>query len=161
MLSRRAVVLSGCAALASCGFRPAYGPGGAAQKLRGAVVVQAPATVDGFTFSARLQDRFGPLEGTTPRYRLVVDLVQDRTAAAINADGDTTRINVLGQADWSLLDAAGTIVLAGAAQTFASYAATASTVATQTAAADAATRLAAALADLIVADITARAGNLP
>lgn len=158
-MSDRRGLLLGLLALGGCGFSPAFGIGGAASQLRGAVVIEAPATVDGFTLSARLQDRFGPLQ--TPLYRLAVDLSQEQSAAAINADGDTTRLNLRGTAVWSLRDASGAVLLDGTAQTFASYAATSSTVATQAAAADAATRLSTALADLVVADITARAGDLP
>lgn len=148
----------GCLALAGCGFAPAYGTGGAASILRGAVVVTAPATPDGFTLSARLQDRFGPL--TDVRYRLAVTLETTQSTAAIDADGDTTRINLVGRAEWRLETIGGTMTLSGTSQTFTSYSTSGSTVASQTAATDAGARLATTLADLIVADITARAGDL-
>lgn len=157
--SRRSICLAALAALAGCGFQPALGTGGAAAALQGAVVVEAPATPDGFTLSARLQDRFGPLN--TARYRLSVTYDTESSAAAINADGDTTRINLRGVSQWQLRDLAGQPLLSGTAQTFVSYSTTGTTVATQAAASDAGRRLATSLADLMVADMTARAGDLP
>lgn len=150
----------GLLALSGCGFAPAYGTGGAAQVLRGAVDVSAPDTIPGFQLAARLSDRLGPV--AAPRFALSVTLDLNQSAAAINVEGDTTRFNLVGSAPWVLTEAgSGATLLTGTARSFASYSAIGSTVATQTAADDAQTRLATVLADLIVADLTARASQLP
>ncbi len=143
--------------LAGCGFAPAFGTGGAAATLRNAVMVDAPDTVPGFHLRTRITERLGA--ATAPRFTLAVTLRQEQKAAAITTEGDTTRVNLLGFVDWAVTDAAGSIVAQGKSQTFTSYSATGSTVATQTAASDAEKRLVTALADMIVADLTATAGD--
>ncbi len=158
-LPARRFALLGLLALAGCGFAPAYGTGGAATPLRGAVSVVAPETVAGFRLRTRLTDRLGAAQ--TPRYVLTIALTQDQTAAAITTEGDTTRINLRGFAEWALTDTSGATLAQGSSQTFTSYSATGSTVATQAAATDAETRLAVSLADMILADLTATAGDLP
>ena len=40
--------------LVACGFTPAYGPQGGADKLRGRIAVQAPETRQDFDFTARI-----------------------------------------------------------------------------------------------------------
>jgi LPS-assembly lipoprotein len=144
-------------ALAGCGFAPAYGTGGVAGPLRNTVDVSAPDTVAGFRLRTRISDRLGA--ATIPRYTLTVALREDQTAAAITTAGDTTRLNLRGFADWTVTDRAGKVLTNGNTQTFTSYSATGSTVATQAAATDAQARLAVALADMIVAELTATAGT--
>ncbi len=158
-LPARRLALLGLLALAGCGFSPAFGTAGAATPLRNAVAVTAPDTVAGFRLRTRITDRLGTAD--TPRFALNVTLRQDQTAAAITTEGDTTRINLRGFADWTLTDTGGAVLTSGSTQTFTSYSATGSTVATQAAATDAQARLATALADMIVADLTATAGDLP
>ena len=78
----------------------------------------------------------------------------------ITLDGDTTRFNLVGTADWTLSDMAGGAVTAGDVSTFTSYSATGSNVATQAAQADASARLAVAMADLIVSRLLLAAPEL-
>ncbi len=156
--ARRAALL-GLLALAGCGFTPAFGTGGASTPLRNAVSVTSPDTVAGFRLRSRLTDRLGAT--TVPKYLLNVTLRTEQTAAAITTEGDTTRINLRGFANWTLADNDGGVLLQGDTQSFTSYSATGSTVATQVAATDAQARLSIALADLIVADLKATAGDLP
>lgn len=155
----RRLTLLGLLAVAGCGFAPVYGTDGAATPLRNAVAITAPDTVAGFHLRTRMIDRLGPT--STPRFVLNLTLRQDQSAAAITTAGDTTRLNLRGAADWTLSDTAGAVISAGSTQTFTSYSATGSTVATQAAAADAQKRLAIALADMIVADLLAIAKDLP
>ena len=151
-VTSRRMALLGLLALGGCGFVPAYGTNGAAAALLGQVAVTAPDTVSGFQIRQHIVDRLGTVK--RPRYALAISMGQDRVAAAINSEGDTTRLNLTGAADWTLVDiATGVQVGAGTAKTFTSYSATGSTVATQAAASAAQRRLSIALADLIVSDL--------
>ena len=155
----RRFALLGLLSLAGCGFAPVYGSAGAADGLRNAVVVTASETVAGFALRSRLVDRLGPVE--TARYTLDARIETVRTAAAINSAGDTTRFNLVGTASWVLTDDEGRMLLTGESQTFTSFSATGSTVATQAAVRDARERLAITLADMIVSAILAQAEDLP
>lgn len=142
----RRTALLGFLALAGCGFAPVYGDGGGP---RGYFTYQTPETIAGYRLREQLEQRLGlPVDA---RYRLSVTLSENRKPAAITAAGDTTRYNVIGTAVWTLTDiASGEETAKGEVETFTSYAATGSTVATQAAAADATARLSVALADMIV-----------
>jgi len=136
------------AGLAGCGFTPVYGPDGVATAWQNAITVKAPDTVLGFRMAGRLSDVFG--DPTRAGYVLGVTPQLAPVPATITVDGDITRFNVTGNAAWTLQDSTGATVTEGFVQTFTSYSATGSTVATQAAEADAQNRLAIALADLIV-----------
>jgi len=155
----RRSALIGLLALAGCGLTPVYGSGGSAGVLRNAVTFAAPDTVAGFRLRAQLETRLGRVN--VPQYALSVDLSQTPRPATITPDGDTTRFNLAGTADWSLSDLGGTVLKTGSVQTFTSYSATGSTVATQAAETDASARLSVALADLIVARLILAAPDLP
>ncbi|SEP64421.1 LPS-assembly lipoprotein [Loktanella sp. DSM 29012] len=148
-ITRRAALLA-VLALGACGFTPVLAPGGTGDALRGQVVIEAPRTIAGFAVRSRLVDRLG--DGAGP-YRLSVSLDRAQEAAALSTGGDILRYNVVGAAGWALTDAEGTRLGDGQVDAFTSYAATGSTVATQTAATDANGRLMILLADRIVADI--------
>lgn len=146
--SRRSALL-GVLAVAGCGFTPVYGTNGTASALRGAVAFEAPETVAGYRLREQFIARLGQPENA--KFVLVVQLDQTPTPATITTDGDTTRFNLVGTADWALRDTSGKALKNGSVETFTSYSATGSTVATQAAEADAQARLSVALADLIVA----------
>ncbi len=141
------------AALAGCGFAPLHGPGGSARSLRGRVAVTAPADEEGWTLVRRLEDRLGvPREADlllSARIRI------GETAVGFLSDGEISRFNVEGQADWTLTDSSGDAVATGRERGFTSYAATSTTVATTSARRDARRRLMVILADHIAADILA------
>lgn len=142
------MALAGLLGLGACGFTPVYGPGGIGDAWQNAVIVEAPDDVLGFRMAGRLHDVFG--DPSNARFTLGVAPQVAPVPATITVDGDITRFNLTGNATWVLRDAAGTQVSDGLVQTFTSYSATGSTVATQTAEADAQNRLAIALADLVV-----------
>ena len=152
----RRTALLGFLALAGCGFAPVYGNGG---EPRGLFTYQTPDTVAGYRLRAQLEQRLGmPAE---PGYALSVTLTETRQPAAINASGDTTRYNVIGRATWTLTDAeSGEEAGSGTVETFTSYAATGSTVATQAATEDATLRLSVALADMITGRVLMLAPGL-
>lgn len=147
-LSRRAALV-GFIALAGCGLTPVYGPHGGANVLRGTVAFAMQDTVGGYRMRERFIERLGATGQR--RYLLTVTQTQMPTAATITSDGDTTRFNLVGTAQFGLTDLNGQALLSGEIETFTSYSATGSTVATQAAEVDASKRLSVALADLIVA----------
>jgi LPS-assembly lipoprotein len=153
--SRRAALL-GLMALSGCGFQPLYGR----DAVRwGAFEFDTGDSVIGFQMRRRLADRLGMPE--TPQFVIKVAQSVSQRAAAITADGDTARLNVIGSADWSLTDSqSGTQIETGSVSGFASYSATGSTVATQAAKDDATARLAVILADKIVTAILARPAEI-
>ncbi len=158
---RRSLLLAGLAGLglAGCGFAPAYGPYGGAAALRGAVTVDAPATLEGYRLRERLLDRLGT--PTEARYVLGVEPTETSEQAAISADGVTTRYRLVGTADYLLRDAAtGTELAAGTVDGFTGYSATLGTVASASAEEDARDRLAVLLAELILTRLIAAAPGL-
>ncbi len=145
----RRTLLIGLLGLTGCGFAPIYGEGNA---FRDAIAFEATDSVSGFRLRQRLEDQLG--RSPAPRYLLKVDLTSRQRAAAITADGDTSRLNIIGTANWTLTDIArGTKVETGEVEAFTSYSATGSTIATQSTQDDAAARLAVILADMIVSRI--------
>lgn len=148
----------GLLGLAGCGLTPVYGPQGGGTALRGSIAFAAPQTVADYQLRTRLIARLG--DTAQARYVLSVVITERPVAATITLDGDTTRFNLVGTAAWSLVDVSGTEVKRGAEETFMSYSATGSTVATQSAATDASARLSVALADLIVARLLLSADEL-
>lgn len=148
-ITRRASLLS-LLALGACGFRPALTPDAAGGALYGRVTVNAPRTILGFAVRTRLEQRLGAPAGP---YRLTISLDQALEAAALSPAGDTLRYNLNGAAGWLLSGPDGGRLGGGQVDAFTSYAATGSTVATQTAATDANGRLMVLLADRIVAQL--------
>ena len=150
----RRTALAGLLALAGCGFAPVY----QTSDLAGRFQYRSDDTVLGFHMTTQLAQRLG--DPQTPRYTINVTIDERERAAAINASGDTVRLNVIGQADWRVVDlATGLQVGGGTVDAFTSYAATGSTVATQATRDDARARLATLLADMIVTRILARASD--
>jgi LPS-assembly lipoprotein len=111
--------------------------------------LDTPETVAGFRTGEQLEKRLGVAHD--PRYLLRVRPSGGRRAGAITSDGDTVRFNVIGSASWSLRDLrSDKVIEAGKVESFTSYSATGSTVATQAAETDANSRLSVTLADMIV-----------
>jgi LPS-assembly lipoprotein len=138
--------------LAACGFSPVHAPGTAARSLRGGVLVDEPATRAEFDLVRAVEDRLGRADQPLYGLRVVQDVSSD--ALAVQGSAAVTRYNLVGRADYVLTRlSTGEAVAAGSVNTFTSYSATASTVATASAERDARRRLSIALADLIVTDI--------
>lgn len=146
LVTRRSALLA-LTAVAGCGLTPVYGRGDA---LFGRVSFRTPPTKAGFVIRTHLAQRLGTAQ--SPDYTLTVTLSETRDDAAVTSDGDITRFSILGVADWTLTQN-GAVAGSGQVETFTSYAATGSTVATQAAEDDAVARLSIALADLIIADL--------
>lgn len=158
-VTRRSLLIAPLA-LAACGFTPAYGPGGGATKLTGAVRVQDPSDKNGFDLVERLEERLGRPEA--PRYDLAFSITTETVGVGFTADNKITRYNVKGVVDYTLTEqASGARVTGGRVQSFTAYSATGSTVAGLAAEEDAAYRLMRLLADQIVARLIAAADSLP
>ena len=120
------------------------------------MAVEADDSVAGFLLRERLQDRLG--RSAAPEYLLETAVQSRQRAAAITAEGDTSRFNIIGVATWSLTNTdTGQKVDEGQVEAFTSYSATGSTIATQATRDDAEARLSVILADLIVSRILLRA----
>lgn len=155
-LPRRAVLLA-LIGLGGCGFAPIYGDGGG---LRGQISFDSNDSVAGFRLREQLELRFG-VAGAGAPYRLRATVRTRERAAAIDADGDTTRLNIVGSAEWVLSDSTtGRRIEDGTVEAFTGYSAAASTVATQSTRDDALNRLAIILADLIASRLLALTQDL-
>ena len=156
-LDRRSLLLAPLL-LAACGFSPAYAPGGVAEGLNGSITVQDPTEKRGFDLVQRLEERLGRPKNA--RYQLAYTIKTDTSGAGVTTENVITRFNILGVIDWTLSDkATGARVTGGRVQSFASYAATGSTVAGLAAEEDAQLRLMRILADQIVARLIASRGT--
>lgn len=146
--------------IAACGFAPAYGPGGKATKLTGAVRVQDPSDKNGFDLVERLEERLGRPEA--PRYDLAYTITTESVGVGFTADNKITRYNLKGVIDYALTEqATGARITGGRVQSFTAYSATGSTVAQLAAEEDAAYRLMRILADQITARLIGAADSLP
>lgn len=157
---RRTFLLLAAAALAGCGFTPAYGPQGGGTKLLGRVQTDSPTTRDDFALNRRLSERLGPLE--TARYRLAYTVKTQALGQAITPSNATTRYSLTGTVDYTLHDiGTDAVLVAGKVASFTSWSATGTVVASDAAEEDAHRRLMSMLADQIVTRLLAQAGSLP
>ena len=158
--NRRFVLLSLPAALAGCGFSPAFAPGGAATRLQNSILLDEPKGREGYLFNRHFEDRLG--RGHAARYGLSYSISLDEDAIAIAEDNVITRFNLLGGVKYALRDMQSKAVLvSGQVDSFTSYSASGTTVATQAAQRDAEARLMVILADQVINRLTAEAGKLP
>lgn len=148
LFDRRTVLLMPLA-VAACGFQPVYGTGGNGQKLQGRVLVSEPDNRDAFLVTRRIEQRLG--RGSDPVYDLSLVVTSQADGLAVNRQGNITRYNLLGAADYILTDTRnGQIAASGSVDNFTGYSTTGTTVATLAAERDARQRLMVILADQIV-----------
>lgn len=134
--------------LAACGFTPVYGPDGAGRTLQNQVVFAAPDERNAQLLMQQLEARLGRAQNESYSLEVALDLTQE--GLAIDADGNTTRYNMLGVAAYTLTGAAdGAIMASGTVRNFTGYSATGTTVATLASERDAEKRLMNILADMI------------
>jgi LPS-assembly lipoprotein len=156
--SDRRAILLGALVLGACGFTPVYGPGGAAEGLRGRISFDAPFDRAGFDLVRQLQNRLG--QPTDARWRLSASIRRSEERIAVTSEGVANRFQILGQVDYALREI-GTdrTVTSGSVETFVSYSATRTAVATRAARADAEARLMVILADQIADELLATADS--
>lgn len=134
--------------LAACGFTPVYGPDGAGRTLQNQVVFAAPDERNAQLLMQQLEARLGRAQNESYSLEVALDLTQE--GLAIDADGNTTRYNMLGVAAYTLTGAAdGAVMVSGTVRNFTGYSATGTTVATLASERDAEKRLMNILADMI------------
>ena len=152
--SDRRTLLAGALALGGCGFTPVYGPGGAAEGLRGRIAFDRPFDREGFDLVRQLENRLGA--PADPRWRLSASIRRAQERVAVTSGGVATRYQILGQVDYALREI-GTdrTVASGSVETFVTYSATRTAVATRAARRDAEARLMVALADQIADELLA------
>lgn len=152
--------LAGAAALAGCGFTPAYAPGNGGAKLLGSIEPDAPKTRDDFALIRRLSERLNPVQAA--RYRLAYNISTDRLGQAITPSGATTRYSLTGTVDYTLHEiGTNAVLLSGSVNSFTSWSATGSVVASAAAEDDAHKRLMQMLADQVITRLLAQASTLP
>lgn len=155
---RSFLALAAASALTACGFRPAFGPGGAAEGLLGRVRVDPPTDRNGFDLVRRLEERLGRTKA--PAYTLSFRIETSETGLGVTPDDTTTRFHVSGSVAFTLSDAAtGTALTSGKVTQFTAYSATGTPLATESARTDAYLRLMHILADQIVTRLVATAGE--
>ena len=158
--SRRFLLLGTAAALAACGFTPVYGPSGSANVLQNAIVVDEPSSRASYLLTRELEQRLG--RSASGRFGLsyAIDLTED--PIAISANDVTTRYNLLGEITYALRDLnTGAVLTSGKVDSFTSYSASGTTVATQAAQKDAEARLMVILADQMITRLVAASSGLP
>ena len=148
------------AALAGCGFTPAYGPDGGASALQGRVEVDEPNTRNGYVLVRHLESRLGRAQ--SPRYGLSVALTTSEEGLGYTQDAKITRYDLVGKATYALRDlSTGEVLTSGTVDSFTGYSTTGSTVATLAAERDARERLMTILANQITTRLLAAAPSLP
>jgi LPS-assembly lipoprotein len=144
--------------LAACGFAPAFGTNGPAEGLLDAVRIDDPDGKDAFDLVERLEERLG--RGASARYALGYRIETRRIGVAVSAGGAINRYNLMGAVEFSLRDqGTGAQVTAGRVENFTSWSTTASSLATESAEADARRRLMRLLADQIVTRLIATSAD--
>ncbi|KMK68735.1 LPS assembly lipoprotein LptE [Puniceibacterium sp. IMCC21224] len=146
--SNRRLFLLSALALGACGFTPAYGPQGAAHRLQGQVLVDAPDTHEAYLLTQRIEERLG--RSTGGRYTLSVVIEVDSEGQAIASDGSTTRTRLLGRANYTLRDATGVALADRQIVAFTGYSATGSNVSILASQRNATAQLMVMLADRII-----------
>ena len=154
--SDRRALLFGALALGGCGFTPAYGPGGAADGLRGRIAFDEPFDREGFDLVRQLENRLGV--AANPTWRLSASIRMSEERIAVTAQGVANRFQILGRVDYALrrIDTEDTVA-SGSVENFVSYSATRTAVATRAARRDADARLMAILADQVADELLATA----
>ncbi|MHA3914919.1 LPS assembly lipoprotein LptE [Halovulum sp. GXIMD14793] len=122
----------------------------------GRIAIDNPDSRFDFDMRDRLVTRLG--EAHSPEYRLSVNSAINEEGRAVRSDAAITRVNLDGETVFSLYRLnEDKPVFSGRVRAFTAYSTTASAFATQTAAEDAARRLARNLADQIVLRLAASA----
>lgn len=156
----RRLFLISAVALAGCGFTPAFAPGGAATRLQGRVLVDEPDSRPGYLLTRRFEERLG--RANPALYGLSYSIGLTDSAIAVSSTNVITRYNKIGKVTWALRDLqTDKVLISGKAESFTSYSASGTTVASQAAERDAEARLMVILTDQIITRLIADAEKLP
>ena len=135
-LARRFFLAFALFALAACGFTPVYGPGGAGDGLRGAILVNEPDNRNEFTFVSRLEERLGRAQAAP--FALTYTIETKTQGVGITPAQETTRYNLFGTVTYAVIDrGSGAVIDTGVVENFTGYSATSLIVGTQSVTRDA------------------------
>ncbi|MCB1388358.1 MAG: hypothetical protein KDK12_04295 [Rhodobacteraceae bacterium] len=139
----------GAVALAGCGFRPVYGPGGTGRALRNAVRADDPVSRADFQFLHALEDLLG--RPTAPRFALDYRIETHERGGGVVQNFGATRVQLFGTLHFTLTDiGTGATLAEGEVAGNTVYSTTGTQLSTMTAAEDAELRLMRMLADSLV-----------
>ncbi len=123
VLGRRGMCVGSLLALAGCGFQPVYmptasGKAGPAQRGLASVYVAVIPERPGQILREALQERLGDDSGTPAAYDLAVTFGVSGEGVAIEANDIATRLRLIGNANWRLMDhdAKRTVLTSGTAR---------------------------------------------
>lgn len=159
---RRSLILAllATASVASCGFTPAYAPGGPAETLKGKIDIAPPVSETDYVLVKYLETRLGQPDGAI--YGLAYSVGLGEVGVGITQAQETTRVQIRGTLSYTLSDLRnGQVLDQSVLSSFTAYAATGSTTATLAATRDARERLMVILGDQLVTRLVAKSGELP
>ena len=141
-----------CLFVSACGYKPIYGPSGAAQGLDGKVSIDAPSNRAGYILYHQLENRLKDTEDG--KYKLSFSISETSSRAAIDADGRAHRAVLEGFATYNLRRLSDNqTVTSGRVKGFTGYSTLAASVASHAASRDATQRLMTSLAEKIVFEL--------
>ncbi len=144
--------------LASCSYRPVFGPGGVGEGLAGAILVEEPGNHEEYVFTARLEQRLGRPQGA--RYRLDYNIETGSEGVGRTPEQRVTRYNVTGTAEYRVIElGADRTVHSGKVESLTSYSAAIPLTSARAAARDASERLMVILADQVTVRVLATYGD--
>lgn len=149
----------GAGGLAGCGFAPAYAPGSAGAALRGRLDLSEPRDLLEFAFADQVEARLGRAPGAPLLLEFAIDTEVE--GLAVTPDQEIQRYNLVGVLDYTVRERGsdGRTLKSGRIDSFTAYSAIGTTVATRASQTDANRRLAVILADLLVNELLATAGD--
>ena len=148
-LSSRRGFLSAALVLAGCGLTPVMDP--SLQRLYNQILIQAPVNRAEYELVRNLEAQLGAAKSA--RFALHYELKVTEDNIVVSAAQEISRYSLVGELEYSLLDADGAFLTRQTAKSFTGYSATGTTVATQRAQRDAYDRLMTILATQVASEL--------
>ena len=148
-LSSRRGFLSAALVLAGCGLTPVMDP--SSQRLYNQILIQAPVNRAEYELVRNLEAQLGAAKSA--RFALHYELKVTEDNIVVSAAQEISRYSLVGELEYSLLDADGAFLTRQTAKSFTGYSATGTTVAPQRAQRDAYDRLMAILARQVASEL--------
>ena len=148
-LSSRRGSLSAALVLAGCGLTPVMDP--SSQRLYNQILIQAPVNRAEYELVRNLEAQLGAAKSA--RFALHYELKVTEDNIVVSAAQEISRYSLVGELEYSLLDADGAFLTRQTAKSFTGYSATGTNVATQRAQRDAYDRLMAILARQVASEL--------
>ena len=148
-LSSRRGFLSAALVLAGCGLTPVMDP--SSQRLYNQILIQAPVNRAEYELVRNLEAQLGAAKSA--RFALHYELKVTEDNIVVSAAQEISRYSLVGELEYSLLDADGAFLTRQTAKSFTGYSATGTTVATQRAQRDVYDRLMAILARQVASEL--------